>query len=446
MLQSDASPAKKRRLAAKVASCAACRLRRNSPVDSETDDIRRGVENPMRRSTDGYRECKNLGEGSMNEIVALAEKLTPRICELRHATENDRRIAEPIVQAVRKSDLCRMLLDTGAPPPCTPHDWLTVLETLAGAEASVSWLVWNNTLPCFWSRFLNDAGRERIFGDSSRLFAGSTRPTGRAVTTEGGSRVSGRWSLVSGCELADYLHLMTLVYEDGAPRMLAPGQPDMRVLFVPKGSYELLDTWHTGGLRGSGSHDVVVDDVFVPVEDSCAPVPLVAGNSQLARLPIVPVMVAGLGAQFLGMARAAIAVTVEILRNKVSVDPGASISERPSVLAEIASYSAAVAAAASHLHTSMTAVWDKASRHVPSAEDRAALYSAGLHAAAVARAGVLAMHSAAGTTALYIGCPLERSLRDVQTMERHIAAQAVWLEDAGRVLLGQKPMNPLFMI
>jgi alkylation response protein AidB-like acyl-CoA dehydrogenase len=286
----------------------------------------------------------------MSKFVTLAKGLLPLICELRHATEQDRRIAEPIVQAIRESGLCRMLLDTGAPPACAPEEWLTVLETLAGAEASVSWLVWNNTLPCFWSRFLNDAGRERVFGDPAQLFAGSTRPTGRAVTTGGGSRLSGRWSLVSGCELADHLHLMSLVYEDGVPRMLAPGQPDLRVLFVPKGSYEILDTWHVGGLRGSGSHDVVADDVFVPDEASFSPAPPVAGNSQLAQLPIVPVMIAGIGAQFLGMARAATAVTIEILRDKVSVDPGASIRERPGVLADIASCSAAVAAAGSHLH------------------------------------------------------------------------------------------------
>jgi indole-3-acetate monooxygenase len=382
----------------------------------------------------------------MNEIVTLAERLTPLIGELRHTTENDRCIAEPIVRAIRESELCRVLLDTGAPPPCTPEQWLTMLETLAGAEASVSWFVWNNTLACFWSRFLNDAGRERLFGDSGRLFAGSTRATGRAVTTAGGSRLSGRWSLVSGCELADYLHLMSLVHEDGAPRMLAPGQPDLRVLFVPKGSYEILDTWHVGGLRGSGSHDVVVDDVFVPAEDSFSPAPPVVGASQLAQLPIVPVMVAGIGAQFLGMARAAITVTIEILRDKVSVDPGPSIRERPSVLGDIASYSAAVAAAGSHLHASMAAVWDKAGHDVPTAADRAALYSAGLHAAAVARAGVVAMHSAAGTPALYVDCPLERSVRDLHTMERHVTAQPLWLEDAGRVLMGHEPTNPLFMI
>ncbi len=382
----------------------------------------------------------------MSEIVTVAERLIPLISELRQTTENDRCIAAPIVQAMRQSDLCRMLLDTGPPPSYTPEEWLRVLETLAGAEASVSWLIWNNTLSCFWARFLDDAGRERVFGDASRLFAGSTRPTGQAVPTGGGFRLSGRWSLVSGCELADYVHLMSLVHEDGVPCMRAPGQPDLRMLFVPKGSYEILDTWHVGGLRGSGSHDVVVDDVFVPDADSFSPAPPVAANSQLAQLPILPVMIAGLGAQFLGMARAALAVTIEILRHKVSVNPGASIRERPSVLADIASHSAAVAAAGSHLHTSMATVWEHAKNALPTVEGRAALYSASLHAVAIARAGVMAMHAAAGTTALYIDCPLERSVRDLQTMERHIAAQPLWLEDAGRVLLGHAPTNPLFMI
>jgi len=278
------------------------------------------------------------------------------------------------------------------------------------------------------------------------LFAGSTRPTGRAVTTQGGFRLSGRWSLVSGCELADYIYFMSLVDEDGKPRMLAANQPDLRVLFVPKDRYTILDTWHVGGLRGSGSHDVVVDDVFVPFSDSFAPGPPVARSSTLDQLPAIPIMTAGLGAQFLGMARAAIAVAIEILRNKVSVDPGTSIGERPGVLADIALHSAAVAAARSHLHASVAVMWDKVKNQLPTAEDRAALYSASLYGVAVGRAAVLDMHTAAGTTALYVDCPLERSIRDLQTMDRHVGAQPLWLEDSGRVLLGHKPVSPLFML
>ena len=77
----------------------------------------------------------------MSEIVTLAESLIPLISEHRHTTEHDRRIADPIIHALRQSDLCHMLLDTGAPPQYTPEEWLRVLDILAGAEASVSWLV-----------------------------------------------------------------------------------------------------------------------------------------------------------------------------------------------------------------------------------------------------------------------------------------------------------------
>ena len=382
----------------------------------------------------------------MTEIVSAAESLIPLVSELRQTTEQDRRVAAPIVQAVRESGLGRMLLDNGAPARHTPQEWLSVLETLAGAEASVSWLVWNTTLGCLWCRFMEDAGRERIFGDAKRWYAGSTRPTGQAVPDAGGFRLSGRWSLVSGCEIADYLFLMSLVHEGGAPRMLAPGQPDIRVLFIPKGAYTILDTWHVGGLRGSGSHDVVVEDVFVPAEDTVAPGPSADGREPLARLPIIATMVAGHAAQLLGMARRAMTVAIEILRTKIAVDTGARASDRPSVLAEIASYHAAVAAAKSHVHTSMTSVWDDVKKGPPTAEGRAALFSASLQAGATARACVTAMHAAAGTTALYVDCPLERIVRDVNTMAQHVAAQPLWLEDSGRVMLGQAPTNPLFMI
>jgi indole-3-acetate monooxygenase len=379
------------------------------------------------------------------DFVLAAENLIPMIRGLRHTTENDRRVAAPIVQAVRESGMCRMLLDTGEPPRHEPEEWLKVLETLAGAEASVSWLVWNNTMPCLWARFLKSAGRARVF-EGARFFAGSTRPTGRAVPANGGYRISGRWTLVSGCEMADYLHLLSLVYEDGAPRMLPPGRPALRGFFLPKGSYTILDTWHSGGLRGSGSHDVVVDDVLVPEEESFAPAPPAASESPLSQLPIIPVMIAGLGAQLLGMARAAIAATIEVLQTKVSVDPGASIRERPALFIDIASSVTAVAAAESHLHASMAAMWAQVQHRLPTAADRAALYSAGLYASSAARSAILAMHTAAGTTGLYVDCPLERITRDLLAMETHIAMNPIWSEDSGRVMMGQEPVNPLYMI
>jgi hypothetical protein len=83
-------------------------------------------------------------------------------------------------------------------------------------------------------------------------------------------RVSGQWSLVSGYELADWIPVMSGLTEGTETRMRAPGVPESRMAYVPKGAYRIVDTWYVGGLRGTGSHDVVVDNVFVPAEQSCS--------------------------------------------------------------------------------------------------------------------------------------------------------------------------------
>src|SRR5688572_13779682 len=134
------------------------------------------------------------------EATTVALELIPLIRRLRDETEADRRIAGPIVERLRATRLCRMAIAEElkglALPVC---DALDVYEALSGAEASVGWIVWNSALPCLFGRFLARSGRDEIFGDPAWLYASSTRPTGRAAVAADGYRISGRWSLVSGC-------------------------------------------------------------------------------------------------------------------------------------------------------------------------------------------------------------------------------------------------------
>ena len=206
------------------------------------------------------------------DVLDTARELLPLITRHRGDTESARRIAQPVVESLRKTRLCRLAIPRelhGLELP-TPAA-LGVYELLAGAEASVGWIVWNNTLPCFWGRFLSPSGRAEIFGNPDWLYASSTRPSGKAVVEDGGYRVSGRWSLVSGCELSEWMALRCMVEENGQPRMLQPGVPEARLVFLRRAEVEILDTWHTGGLRGTGSHDVVVKEKFVARAHTCSP-------------------------------------------------------------------------------------------------------------------------------------------------------------------------------
>src|SRR5215469_2867364 len=93
------------------------------------------------------------------------------------------------------------------------------------------------------------------------IAANSTRPSGQAHVVDGGFRLSGRWSPVSGCELATWMVLWLVVHEDGKPLPMPSGGPEIRFMLMPASQCEIIDTWTVGGLRGS--HDVAAHDVFV---------------------------------------------------------------------------------------------------------------------------------------------------------------------------------------
>ena len=203
-----------------------------------------------------------------NRPRIAARALRTTIKTVRHETEDARCLPASIVDKLIEAGLCRLTVpESLGGHEAEPLLVFDVYEELATADASVAWIAWNNALPGLLSRYLSNAVRAELFADTHRLFANSTRPSGRAVMRPGGFRVSGRWSLVSGCALADWIPLMCIVNTDeGKQRMLADGIPEMRMAYVQKGSYKILDTWHSGGLRGTGSHDIVVDDIFVPAE------------------------------------------------------------------------------------------------------------------------------------------------------------------------------------
>ena len=378
---------------------------------------------------------------------AAVRELLPLIRGSREETESQRRIAAPVVAALRAARLFRIAL----PPEqgglaLPPLEALSVYEALAGAEASVSWVVWNNALPGFFGRFLEPRARAEIFGNADGIYAGSTRPSGRAAVEADHYRVNGRWSLVSGCELAEWLALRCVIEENGAVRMLQPNVPEVRMAWVKRADVRIVDTWHTGGLRGTGSHDVVVENVRVPRWHTLSPVDGSTLGGTLGRVPIVSNMAAGYAAQLLGMGAAAVDALVDLTRNKPAVDPGPAIGERPAVLAAIAEHRVRLVAAREHLHACVARLWRAADAEQAGPPDIAAVYGAAHHAMAQGRGALQAMHALAGASALYTSSTLERAHRDLHAMAAHIIAQPNYVEDTGRVQLGLKPLNPLYLI
>lgn len=199
-------------------------------------------------------------------LLEVARAFWPRIIAERERIEAARRIPEDIARDLAAAGFFRIYLpEAYGGLDLTPMQAMEIFEELARGDASLAWCVWNGNTHWTIAQLAPEAART-IHADPDIVTANSTRSSGKARVVAGGYRVSGRWSLVSGCELGAWMVLLCVVHEDGKPRLTRGGAPETRFMILPATACEIIDTWTVGGLRGTGSHDVVVGDVFVPTE------------------------------------------------------------------------------------------------------------------------------------------------------------------------------------
>jgi indole-3-acetate monooxygenase len=257
-------------------------------------------------------------EGSMPDrgtgaaLLEAARTFRSRILAERDHIEAARRIPEDLARDLAHAGFFRIHLpEVYGGLDLTPMQAMEVFEELAQADASVAWCIWNGNTHWTAAQLSSDAART-IHANPEVITANSTRASGQAQVAPGGYNVNGRWSLVSGCELATWMVLLCVVHENGKPRLNPAGAPETRFMLLPSEACEIIDTWTVGGLRGTGSHDVVVDDVFVPNSyGSGFTDPYVLPEPRY-RIPPFSRVIPGLGAMALGIARTAIETFYEI--------------------------------------------------------------------------------------------------------------------------------------
>jgi alkylation response protein AidB-like acyl-CoA dehydrogenase len=279
-----------------------------------------------------------------------------------------------------------------------------------------------------------------VFADPEVILANSTQPVGQAAVVEGGYRLRGRWSLVSGCQLSTWLILLSVVHEDGEPRRTPSGAPELRFMLLPTAAGEIIDTWTAGGLRGTGSHDVVVQEVFVPgAFASYYADPPVLVEPRYHCPPLARVG-PGLGAMALGIARGAIEALVDLAATKrraSGVDP---VGQDAGAQSQLAQAEALVRSARLYLFDALGRVWDDvlAGGEAP-LEARAQVRLATWHAVTSAVRAVDLVYLTGGATSLYATCPIERAFRDVHALTQHIGVHPSTLELVGQILYGLEP-------
>lgn len=373
---------------------------------------------------------------------ARARAVAPVVAAAADRIEADRRVPADVMAALHEAELFRMCL-----PVClgggeaTPLEAMLACEAIAAADASAAWCL-GQALGCSRSAaFVAPEVAREVFGRPEAILAwGPPKGAAKAVATDGGYRVSGHWQLVSGVRNADWLGpLCTVVEADGSPRTGADGRPFQCSVLLPIADARLIDVWRVIGLKGTGSDEFVIDDLFVPeeysfVRDSAADRREDAPLYRLALTLFYGITFAGVA---LGVARTALDDFIRLAAIKKPSHNATVLRENPAVQRDFGRAEARLGSARSYLIDRVEAAWNcGAPPDTWPLEVRARLRIAATNAVEQAREVVEFAYRAAGSTAIFADDAFERRLRDIHTIAQQAQGQPVNMEHGGMALMG----------
>jgi alkylation response protein AidB-like acyl-CoA dehydrogenase len=375
------------------------------------------------------------------DLIERARALAPLIRTHADESERLRRLAPAIVDALHETGLFRMMLpEVLGGSGLNAIEAAPILEEVACADGSAGWnLAIGAGNNAFLALLEDRAALEALVKHPRALGAGSVNPTSLRLTpADGGYRVSGALRFASGIHQATWLVAGGFVFENGKPRLAPDGVPGVVGAFFPSSEARVLDSWRPTGMAGTGSHDALLENVFVPAAytfdfRTTTARPL----DPLAALPIFSRLGSTLSAVALGIARRAGEELVALAQAKTSMMSTKPLRETPRVQIDVARAYALTDAGRAQLAHVAGAIFARIENGgAVSLEDQARLRLSYLSATEHAAQAVDLMRNAAGMNAVVSGNALERCWRDVHALTQHLAVSTAHYERVGKALLG----------
>jgi alkylation response protein AidB-like acyl-CoA dehydrogenase len=376
---------------------------------------------------------------AMTSPLEAAAEIAPRAAELAPEAEATRRLPAALSKQLGAAGLYRLCVPEsvgGGEAP--PQELLGAVEELARGDAAAGWCVAVCATAGMLAAYLEPEAAGEVFADPAGVVGGVFAPMGRAAPAGDELAVAGRWRFCSNVDNCDWLMGGCLVLDGERPRLLDSGRPDIRLVLMPAAAVEVIDTWHVSGLRATGSHDIAVDGLAVPVARSASLItdpPRERGP--LYAFPPFGLLAASIAAVGLGIARGALDDLAELAGVKTPTLSTRKLAERAATQSGVARAEAALRAARSLLFESTETAWNAAvaGAGIP-LELRAGLRLASTHAIEAAATTVDAAYSLAGGSAIYETSALQRRFRDVHAATQHMLVGPATWELTGRSLLG----------
>ncbi|WP_346538841.1 acyl-CoA dehydrogenase family protein [Micromonospora sp. DPT] len=383
-----------------------------------------------------------MDERHRDDLIRAVRDLAPELSTRAGDIEQARELPADLLDRLRAAGCFRMFVPRShGGYEADLRTGLTVLETLARADGSTGWTVMIGAETPHLLAMLPRERFDKVYADGPDVVvAGGFAPQGRAELADGGYLVDGRWAFASGARHADWIFGNCVLTGDGQPLPGPTGRPpETRSMLFPAERVTVLDTWHTLGLRGTGSDDVVLDGLFCPAEESFdlfTGVPCVPGPGFVA--PLVH-FVLHLGAVAVGIAGGALDdMTALLADGRQRLYARTPLADSPAVRERLGRADLNVRAARALLHALADDLW------AACAGDPAALVA--LHptisaslpwVTEVCAAAVDTCYRAAGGGAARDSSPVQRRFRDIHTFAQHAAAAEGWLGNNGAQLLGR---------
>jgi 3-hydroxy-9,10-secoandrosta-1,3,5(10)-triene-9,17-dione monooxygenase len=366
-----------------------------------------------------------VAESDGREVVEGVRELLPMLRDRAQEAEDARVVPTDSIKALEGTGFFRLLQPAAYGGfEADPITFYTAVRLIASACGSTGWV--SSVLgvhPWHVGLFTPEAQQEIWGSDQATRISSSYAPTGKAVKADGGHTVSGRWSFSSGCDHATWVLLGQIVTDaDNRPT-------DFRTFLLPRADYAIDDVWDTVGLRGTGSNDIVVDDVFVPEHRSLSFADvfnLVTPGQELNlgplfRLPYGSVFSYSITTPIIGMATGAYETHVAYTRERVRVAyVGQKAAQDPFAQVRIAEAAAEIDGAWLALERNMTDLmsYARAGEQIP-VDLRVRVRRDQVRGTGQAIRAVDRLFENSGGRALKSGTPIQRFWRDAHAGRVH---------------------------
>jgi alkylation response protein AidB-like acyl-CoA dehydrogenase len=386
-------------------------------------------------------------------LVQAAAAMRPVLRACRDEIEREQRLPTALVAQLRAAGFYRMVIPRALGGlQVDPLTYLRVVELLAEGAGSVGWNVCNNSIGQLVTLGLPDEGVQEVHGPAPSIIAGTAvQGGGQAVPVEGGYRINGHWTFGTGCQESAWMLGSFQILDDGQPRRRADGAPLFWRGVFPRDEAQVVPgSWDVTGLRGTGSFDWIVEDVFLPERRTMvhAGVPL---DNQWARWPGISYALpsqAWVGphhsAVITGIARAGVDALVALAVEKMPRGRTGRLCENPQVQDAVGRADAMLNAGRGYRGAMIAELWNTlADGGETTLEQRARCRLAAVYAADSARDAMDLVYRHGGSTSFKRESRLAECWRDLHVVGQTATIAPEWYPIGGRAFLGMDPGSRL---